>query len=136
MGVLTKMTFTYRIFIGERHLGQLFLTFTCGEMTIYLVTKRKKGKKYQYLMVSHREGGKTVTKRAGDIGGTSWNSRPVAELIGEHIARYLIFCWNEKGRPRIPISQGITVGDLEKVLYSPGNKLTQTAQDLILNPPD
>lgn len=103
------------------------------KMPYSIETKKKKsGKRYRYLVETHWEGTKTVKKRVERIGSTIEGSPPIAEIIGEHNAQALILLWNEKGRPPIPISQGITIRDLEKYLYQPRSLLTQEALDIIL----
>ena len=101
-------------------------------MAFYIEIMRKKGKRYYYLVEAHREGKKVTKKRTHRIGSIDRGSPPIVELLGEPVVQALIGLWKEKGRPQLPIMQGITVRDLEKYLYMPGSLLTQEALDIIL----
>jgi hypothetical protein len=102
------------------------------KMAFYIVTKTKSGKRYHYLVQSYRQDKKVVQKRVERIGSIQDGSPPVAELLGEPVTQALIGMWKERGRPRLPISQGITIGDLEKYIYQPRSLLSQEALDVIL----
>jgi hypothetical protein len=103
------------------------------EMAYFIETKRKKsGKRYYYLVEAHREGKTVVKRRVEKIGSVDRGSPPISEILGEPVVQALILMWKEKGSPRLPITAGITIGQLDKYLYTSGGLLTQEALDIIL----